>query len=255
VTQEPALVLLHGFTGNARSFSALGLKHAHTPLLTGHGPSPDLTSQSFDQEVERIARALSRHAAPVHLVGYSMGARVALGVALQHPLLVERLSLLGVNPGLQTEVERQERLNWESRWQDVLEVDGLAVFEHKWSALPLFASQARLPAAVQAAQRAERLGNTAWGLSHALSVLGLASMPNLWPQLHQLRLPVQLIVGEFDQKFLDIAQTMSNHSELFRVTCLPQVGHNPVLEAPERVRALLLPAATDPMTPSIGHDR
>lgn len=254
MTSGLALVLLHGFTGNTRSFSGLKLSHAHTPLLTGHGPSPDLTSQSFDQEVNRIARTLARNSAPVHLVGYSMGARVALGVALQHPALVGQLSLIGVNPGLQNEAEQQERLNWETRWQDVLEVDGLAVFEHKWSALPLFASQSRLPADVQAAQRAERLGHTAWGLSHALSVLGLASMPNLWPQLGEVRFPVHLIVGEFDQKFFDIAQAMCSHSDHFRVTCLPQVGHNPVLEAPERVRALLLDPAT-PGTSAIGRDR
>jgi len=245
---DPALVLLHGFTGNARSFAPLGLLGAYTPLLTGHGPSPDLTSQSFEEEVERIAALILRHNAPVHLVGYSMGARVALGLALDHPELVGRLSLIGVNPGLATDSDRQERLSWEARWQDILEMDGLAVFEHKWSSLPLFASQTRLPAHVQAAQRAERLNHAALGLSHALSVLGLASMPNLWPRLSQLRLPTHLIVGDLDEKFKTIAQIMCDHSTRFHVTHLPQVGHNPLLEAPKRVRALLLAPLTGSQT-------
>jgi 2-succinyl-6-hydroxy-2,4-cyclohexadiene-1-carboxylate synthase len=234
---------LHGFTGNACSFAPLGLPDAHTPLLTGHGPAPHLLSQSFGQEVERIAAVVQRRSAPVHLVGYSMGARVALAVALDHPALIAQLSLVGVNPGLQTDPERQARLNWEARWQDVLEVDGLAVFEHQWSSLPLFSSQARVSAEVHAAQRAERLRHTAWGLSHALSVLGLAAMPNLWPRLPDLRVPTQLIVGELDEKFLNIAQVMCDQCARCRLLCMPQVGHNPIIEAPEELRALLLGAA------------
>ncbi len=246
MTYAPALVLLHGFTGNARSFAPLGLPAAHTPLLTGHGPAPNLASQSFEQEIERIAAFVQRLAAPVHLVGYSMGARVALGVGLHRPDLVTQLSLIGVNPGLQTETERQERLHWEARWQDVLEVDGLAVFEHQWSSMPLFASQNHLPAAVQAEQRAERLSHTAWGLSHALSVLGLAAMPNLWPRLAELRIPTHLIVGELDEKFRHIAQAMCDDCAQCRVTCLPQVGHNPLIEAPQQLRSLLCPAKNGP---------
>lgn len=239
MTPAPRLVFLHGFTGSSRSFDPLRWRDAQAPLLTGHGPTPDLSSQSFVEEVQRVARLVDRGASAVRLLGYSMGARVALGLALEHPRLVSRLTLIGVNPGLATESEREGRLAWEARWQDVLEVDGLAVFEHKWRALPLFASQARLSSEVREAQRAERLSHTAWGLSHALTVLGLGSMPNLWPRLGELRCPVDLLVGDQDTKFLGIARDIQGHVPHAELISLSGVGHNPLLEAPAHIREFL----------------
>jgi 2-succinyl-6-hydroxy-2,4-cyclohexadiene-1-carboxylate synthase len=234
------VVALHGFTGTPRAFTSLDVPVALSPYLAGHGPDPDLSAQSFSDEVGRIAQLIrSRLSGPVHLLGYSMGARVALGLLVDSPELFHSATLLGPNPGLSTEDERQERLGWEARWIDILEQDGLAVFEHRWRSLPLFQSQESLPPHSQEAQRTERMSHTALGLAHAMTVLGLGSMPNLWPALSLVQVPVTVVTGELDEKFSRITDQITSVAPQFSVVRLPGVGHNPLLERPDAISALV----------------
>ncbi len=235
----PLTVALHGFTGTPAAFAPLRLNAIWTPRLTGHGPDPALESQSFDEEVDRIASTLvKRTSRPARILAYSMGARVALGLLVRHPRLFQDATLVGVNPGLESEAARQDRLGWESRWIDVLEQDGLAVFEHQWSAQPIFKSQGTLPPRSQDAQRSARLSHTAAGLVHALHVLGLGSMPNYWPRLSELRVPTTLVHGELDEKFAAIGRRAHASCPHIRSVAIRGVGHNPFLEAPDVLRQL-----------------
>lgn len=237
------VLALHGFTGTPRAFASLGHSIDRAPYLSGHGPDPDLSSASFADEVMRLVRLIrSRFSCPVHLLGYSMGARVALGLLLEAPELVHSATLLGPNPGLKTEEERQERLGWEARWIDILEQDGLAVFEHRWRSLPLFKSQESLPPQSQEAQRTERMSHTATGLAHAMSVLGLGSMPNLWPSLERIMVPTTLVSGELDAKFASITDQIAKIAPQFSFVRLPDVGHNPLLECPAVIGSLVASA-------------
>lgn len=248
--EQAPFVCLHGFTGTPDAFTPLGIagpplggpRHdSHwAPRLTGHGPDPDLSSQTFDDEVARISREIAKRTeVPVRLVGYSMGARVALGLLDAHPHLFTDATLVGVNPGLESEEARQDRLGWEARWIDVLEQDGLAVFEHQWSAQPIFKTQYTIPPRSQDAQRSARLSHTALGLVHALNVLGLGSMPNLWPRLGHMKVPMTFVYGALDDKFRKIAERAQTENAQIRIVAIPDVGHNPLLEAPEFISRLL----------------
>lgn len=242
--QPAPLVLLHGFTGTNHSFDALALDGAHVPLLAGHGSEPILTTHSFDEEIERISHQLHQFGKRVHLVGYSMGARVALGLCLAHPELIECLTLIGVNPGLEDQGERAARLAWEARWQDVLQKEGLPAFEEQWRNQSIFSSQASLLLQTLDEQKKQRLSHTAQGLSHALGMLGLGSMPNLWPRLNDLETAVQIVVGEKDEKFKAIALKMTALNPRLALVEMSGVGHNPLLEAPERLRHFILSASS-----------
>src|SRR5690606_40948999 len=105
---------------------------------------------------------------------------------------------------------------------------------------PLFSSQASLSPRTLDEQKQQRLSHTAQGLSHALGVLGLGSMPNLWPQLNDLDAPVQVVVGENDEKFKAIALKMTTLNPRVVLVEMSGIGHNPVLEAPERLRHFIL---------------
>ena len=231
---------LHGFAGGPDDFLRLDLPRVHAPWLTGHGPTPDCSALSYEEEIERQAAQLRQLGCAVHVVGYSMGARLALGLALAHPGLVARLSLIGVNPGLMSESERCERRAWEQSWIHLLQTEGVRAFERKWSQLPLFSSQRQLPETVLRRQRASRENHTAAGLSHALSVLGLAAMPNLWAKLSRLGMKTELVVGALDEKFRNIALEMADRVPSLRVFALPGIGHNPLIEAPQVIRGRLL---------------
>jgi 2-succinyl-6-hydroxy-2,4-cyclohexadiene-1-carboxylate synthase len=168
-----------------------------------------------------------------------MGARVALGLLDRFPHLFARAILIGVNPGLESEEARQDRLGWEARWIDVLEQDGLAVFEYQWKAQPLFKSQFSIPPRSQDAQRSARLSHTARGLVHALHVLGLGSMPNYWPRLAGIKTPLTFVYGERDDKFSELARRAQLLCPQMQNFSIPGVGHNPLIEAPDLLADLL----------------
>src|SRR5690606_13307750 len=122
----------------------------------------------------------------------------------------------------------------------ILEQDGLAVFEHQWSAQLLFKTQHSVPPRSQDAQRSERLSHTAAGLVHALNVLGLGSMPNFWPRLSSFVTPTTIVYGALDRKFAELSERVKGQNPSFQLAPIPQVGHNPLLEAPALVSDLVL---------------
>ncbi len=232
---EP-LVLLHGFTGSAESWNGvlarLPTRAALCPPLLGHGTRAEGV-RTFDDEVDRLARAMG--AAPAHLAGYSLGARLALGIAVRHPERVRRLTLVGVHPGLQTDAERDERRRSDQRFIELLETCGIEAFVDAWSALPLFASQKRLSDSVRNARRKQRLGHDPKELARSLRITGLAEMPNFRPHLAEIRAPVTLMAGELDEKFSALAAELATLLPSARRTLAPGAGHDLLLERPDLV--------------------
>src|SRR5690606_10540568 len=115
-------------------------------------------------------------------IGYSMGGRLALGVALAHPQLVERLVLVGASPGIADPGERAARRAGDEALARHLLAVGLDAFLDEWLAQPLFAGLT-----ADEAQRSARRTNTADGLAAALRDLGTGTQPDLWPALDDLR--------------------------------------------------------------------
>ena len=238
---EFPFVGLHGFTGAPDVFTALDVSFLWAPFLAGHGRSPNIEATSFQEEVARLAGELRKRAvSKVHLLGYSMGGRLALGLLDFAPQLFARATLIGVNPGLQSEEERESRRAWETEWVNILNNEGIAGFEERWSSLPIFASQTRLSRSQTDAQRDTRRAHTAAGLGHAMRVLGLGSMPNYWPALGAISVPVDLVFGEQDEKFARLMMQAEQLNPRFRCVSISGVGHNPLVEAPDRVRDILL---------------
>jgi len=236
--------LLHGFTGAPASFAELvasaGLEAtALTPLLPGHGATPRrVVSGRFDDAVDELARAIPFRARCT-LFGYSMGARVALRLLVRHPERFERAILVGAHPGLDDERARAERRLWEAELAAVLEARGLAAFVDAWEALPVLRPARTVAPDRLARRRAIRLSHTPPGLQHALSVLGLGAMPPTASDLAQLSVPVTLVAGAEDAKFLALAHFMAARLPAARVVEVPSVGHDVVLEAPEALIPLL----------------
>ena len=229
------VVALHGFTGSADSFAPLP-GCLSLPLL-GHAPRVPSAGATWDGEVARLVREVRAVEAPVHLVGYSMGARLALAVALVHP--VARLTLVGVHPGLDTQAERAERAGADAKWVRVLRGKGIEAFVDAWEALPLWHSQRALSGAVREAQRRTRLAHDPGELAGALDATGLGRMPPLTSRLGSVICPVQLVAGGLDNKFLALARRMAPAFAQGTIHVVPGVGHNVCLEAPSALANLL----------------
>lgn len=229
---------LHGFAGTAETWLDF-VPDATAPVLAGHGLQPDFSSRSFEEEVSRLARLARSLNSPLHLLGYSQGARLALGLLLEAPECFVDALLVGLNPGLESTTAREERVAWEEGFAQILHEHGLDAFIDAWESLPLFRSQKQLPDHVREQTRRARRSQTAEGLAHAFGVLGLGHMPSYWSRLEEIRVPITLVVGARDEKFVALAERMSAHLPQARLVCVPDVGHNPLIEAPAAITALL----------------
>lgn len=256
MTPSPAshpLVLLHGFTGSPESWGVVrreiralagaptAPEEALAPAALGHaGPATTASAATWDDELDRLADLIRNTAVePAHLVGYSMGGRLALGLLVRHPELFRSATLIGASPGLTDAAERAERAAQDEKWARLLDEEGLDSFVAAWEALPLFASQAGLPADALERQDRIRRSHDPAGLARSLRVLGLARMPDYRPQLPEVGIPVRLVVGERDDKFRRLAEAMAERLPRATVTVVPDAGHNLVLERPTEIAGLI----------------
>jgi 2-succinyl-6-hydroxy-2,4-cyclohexadiene-1-carboxylate synthase len=254
-------VLIHGFTGSPASFdplvSDLALRHPRVPLLRpallGHGAPRAGEATRFEQEVDRLARIVSRNGfAGAHLCGYSLGARVSLGLIARHPYLFASATLIGVHPGLGDLGERATRVGSDERWCQRLRAGGLEAFLGAWEAQPLFATQRELPASTIAAQRRVRGSHSATGLERSLRVLGLGQMPDYRGVLRVVPFPVRLLAGDLDAKFSAIARRLAAGAPRALLDVVPGVGHNLLVEARTYVSNVLARALGETRSPRRG---
>jgi 2-succinyl-6-hydroxy-2,4-cyclohexadiene-1-carboxylate synthase len=204
-----------------------------TPAISGHAGAGFGRVESFEDEVDRLLDACGP--GRVTLVGYSLGARFALGMLCRAPERFASALLIGVHPGLTSEPERAERIRSDSRWAELLRERGLTAFLAEWERQPLFASQTALPPSALDPQRSIRDSHDAAGLARALELFGLGRMPERWSALRGLDLPVMLGAGELDSKFVELARRAAGALPQGRLSIAPASGHNLLLERPEWV--------------------
>jgi len=231
------LVLLHGFTGSPASWDGvvrcLTGEPPTRPALLGHGAPRATEARTFSEEVERLVALFPSE--PVHLAGYSLGARLALGIALAQPSRVARLTLISGQAGLASETARAERRRADAEWCALLESGGIERFVDGWERQPLFLTQTKIKAELRAQHRAGRLSHDPGGLARSLRVLGLAEMPDFAALLPNVRVPVTLVVGELDTKFVGLGREMAQAFPHARLVIAPNAGHDLLLEAPDLV--------------------
>lgn len=236
------LVLLHGFTGNRTSFDHLrpwlgSAVKAIAVDLPGHGETP-LPSrkgrEGFIETVEAVVQLVEQlGVGSVDLLGYSMGARIALGAALHRPERFGRLILESGSPGLRRRMERAERRETDGRLASFIRSQGVDAFVEHWESQPLFESLRRLPPERLEALRERRKSCTPEGLTGALGCLGLGFQPSYWKELHRQRLPTLLLTGALDEKFTLTARKMAAELPVVWSHTFQGCGHAPHLEAPE----------------------
>lgn len=237
--QGVPLVLLHGFTGDVsiwqgvRQYFASSYQVIAVDVL-GHGQSDkphDVSAYHMTCVADDICAILDAlSVGRSHLLGYSMGGRLALYLATQFSDRFYSLILESASPGLATQDERDERRNRDCALADKIEANGILWFVNFWEKLSLWDSQQQLSGAILQTQREQRLRNSPHGLANSLRGMGTGVQPSLWGELTDLSLPTQLIVGEYDTKFLHINQQMSEAIPQVQMTTIPNAGHTVHLE-------------------------
>lgn len=233
----PRIVLVHGFTQTRRCWGpeATDLARDHEVIRVdapGHGQSSDVLAG-----LRTGGRLIADQGGEATYLGYSMGARFCLHLALSNPELVRGLVLLGGTAGIEDPTERAARRARDLATATRLREVGLSAFLAGWLDQPLFAS---LP--VERAFRDERLENTVEGLVSSLEQAGTGSQDPSWERLQRLAMPVLVLAGEHDEKFATLAERMADAiGPNATLALVPEAGHAAHLERPEAFLAILRP--------------
>ncbi|MBW4517138.1 MAG: 2-succinyl-6-hydroxy-2,4-cyclohexadiene-1-carboxylate synthase [Timaviella obliquedivisa GSE-PSE-MK23-08B] len=256
-SDRPAILFLHGFMGDRHDFAPITsclIEHYQCLAidLPGHGKTQVIEEAECGMALtaQAIIGALDQLQIPqCFLVGYSMGGRLALYLTLHFPERFIGTMLESASPGLKTEEERNQRSQRDWQLATELETTNFSEFLTNWYKQPLFASMTRLTDSSKSAPRfeqmlARRQQNQPHELAKSLRSLGTGSQPSLWAKLAHNQVPLLLLVGELDQKFVQTNQEMQMLCSSAQLQIMAECGHNVhfenVLGFGERLREFLL---------------
>ena len=232
----PRIVFVHGFTQTARSWQPIAEHFATAGYeavlvdLPGHGGSSQVRA-----DLRRGADMLTTMVGAGTYVGYSLGGRFCLHAAVMYPHLVQRLGLIGANPGIADADDRALRRAADDQLAAHMRDIGLEAFVREWTAQPLFGDYHCTDA-----ELLDRLRNTVDGLESSLYLAGTGAQEPLWRRLHELAMPVLAIAGALDQKFADIAEQIVATVTRGTLALTPDAAHAAHLQQPQSVVAAIL---------------
>lgn len=237
----PRLVLVHGFTQTRRCWGPVAddLAADHEVVRVdapGHGRSAEILAG-----LRTGGRLIADQGGEATYLGYSMGGRYLLHLALANPELVRGLVLLGATAGIDDPAERAERAERDRRTAARLRELGLLDFLQEWVAQPMFAG---IPPERQ--QLMERMENTVDGLESSLLQSGTGAQDPSWDRLHRLDMPVLVLAGALDEKFVALGRRIAKSvGDNATFATVPGAGHAAHLEQPEAFLDVVRPWLAD----------
>lgn len=242
----PSLILFHGFMGSGKVFDHLiqDLKTYCNPVtidLLGHGQSEGAELHyrfSTKEQVADLSKLISEQLhIPLFLYGYSMGGRLALQLAIHRPELFKGVILESATFGLEGETERQARQALDARRADAI-TGNFEGFLAEWQQKPMFRSSKIAPPLMETMMEIQKQQNPFW-LSNSLLGFGTGTMPCIKDKLSDIKVPVQLIAGKKDSKFLHINNQMEKEISEGTLEVIEDAGHRIHLEQPEKLNRIL----------------
>lgn len=238
--RSETVLLLHGFMSDSASMRSIGnrLNDSYNILyvdLPGFGGS---RSRKYDYGMADVSECISRilkrlKLGTVHVLGYSMGGRTALSFGILYPKQVLSLILESASPGISGSDERADRLAIDKKRAGKITAD-YPKFLEEWESMGLFKSQQTLSAEAFTEQREMREAQQPEEVADSLLKYGTGVQPSYWSSLKNLKMPVLLIVGRDDQKFVEINKKMAGGIENAQLKIVEDAGHNIHLESAEK---------------------
>ena len=237
------VLFLHGLTGVAevwqptvdslpkgRRYVALDQRgHGQSPHTPGHYSANDMASD--------VRAAIDLLGSPVHLVGHSMGARIAIVVAARHPELLRTVSIVDIGPEA-------------SRSNIAGTVRGLATRPEEFAdeaAALAFAFRTRAPTEPDKRIFLARLspaadGSLTWRSSREALTECVTRQRgrNYWAEWRRIVVPTLFIHGGTSNEVSTaIADRMRVENPRARFARFEGTGHNIPLLAPEKLASAL----------------
>lgn len=231
----PPLVALHGFTLTGEQFASASSLLGHTviaPDLPGHGRNAAASTRLTDV-IDLVASVVASVGAPVPVMGYSQGARIALLTALDRPTGMSGLVLVSANAGIDDTHERSARARSDTRLASHISSVKIDEFLDTWTTNGI-TSTTHLSVENRRADKEMRRQNSPRGLARAMIGYGQGTQPSVWHRLTDITMPVLLISGRRDEKYSAIAQQMGAIIPDAEILELDGAGHNPLSDTPDQ---------------------
>jgi 3-oxoadipate enol-lactonase len=234
------VVFIHGFGLDSRmwdpQWQAFAQRHQVVRYdLRGYGDS-SVPEGPYSHVDDLLALIDSLGIGPVHLIGLSLGGRIALRVAAQAPNKVRSLTLADSAMDGHTWTA-----DWLQRWRQMTEAakrGDLAAAKKLWREHNLFAPATTQPEVADALRvMIERYSG--WHLRHPDP--GTAPAQPVAEALSGISIPTLVMVGELDlPDFQAIAQRLGNELPHADLRTLADTGHMSNMEAPRVFNELVL---------------
>jgi 2-succinyl-6-hydroxy-2,4-cyclohexadiene-1-carboxylate synthase len=235
----PAILWLHGLLGSSADFWPVLTqlsKHFHCICvdLPGHGQTV-ATDYDIPSTAHCLVELLENLPVdrPCGLYGYSLGGRIALYLALYYPQCWTRVVLESASAGLAAATVRPARQKQDRAIALKLRQPDLdfAEFIQHWYQQPIFQGLTTHPGFPNLIT--QRLQNNPPELAYSLEYAGLGSQPYLGDLLAANQLPLLLLVGEIDRKFVEINQKMATSCPAAELLIVPDCSHNVHWQQPQ----------------------
>lgn len=233
------MVVLHGFLADSSSMESVTdrLSESMNILaidLPGFGKSElESIDVSFLEVLERVKYVIDDlKLKNVHLFGYSMGGRIASALLCYYPTLFRSAILESTSLGIKDEDKRKERLEIDLKRSNQMMQD-FDSFLKEWERMPLFESKDRLEPLAYEAQKANRSAQDPLKAARSLLVYGTGVQPYLGDLFVALELPILLIVGKDDEKFVTINTEIHSNHPYTSLVVVADAAHNVHLEQEE----------------------
>lgn len=228
------LVALHGFMGSARAFETLEWSCSRPVMALGIPEpvvEPDASLSSTHDDVARrlIATLQRNNVGRFHLLGYSMGGRLAMHMAAMAPDRIVTLVLESAHPGLESEGDRADRCQHDARWAERIRSEWPQVLE-AWYNQDVFSS---LTPELRRQLIAEKSGMNAELAATTLEALSLGQQRPIWNEIARLNRPVLFISGEMDERYRAVGERLAALPGPTRHLSIKDAGHVVHREQPE----------------------
>ncbi|MDU7842584.1 MAG: 2-succinyl-6-hydroxy-2,4-cyclohexadiene-1-carboxylate synthase, partial [Veillonella sp.] len=235
---EP-IVCFHGFSESSYTWDAINLPGYRVVRidLIGHGDSdiPDENrAYTIPQMIEDLHTVIYHMVGEsYYLMGYSMGARIALSYALQYEREIKGLILESGSVGIASEAERAARRKADEDLAVHIEEHDGAWFAARWAEVPIFESQKQLSEGVEELIYLRRSNNSPYALACTLRGSGQGVMPYVGDKLKNFSVKGLYVSGALDTKYTTIGRDVFGKLPSFNHVIVDGAGHNVHIEKPQ----------------------
>jgi 2-succinyl-6-hydroxy-2,4-cyclohexadiene-1-carboxylate synthase len=216
-SQNPILLCFPGFLGLPSDFEPFRKLDVDLEVIDICGNEAPKDGETWMQWQQRLLAVLNQKyiGRSVIVLGYSMGARICLGILREKPIWLRSAVLMSCSPGLQLSSEREDRLKSDFNWARRFREEPWDSLIRAWNQQPAFAS-------TKAVNREEGEYYRE-NLARSLEVFSLGRQELL--ETSSIAIPSLICWGERDLKFRSLALLLKEAFSQAFLFELPQAGH------------------------------